>query len=212
MVLSIFACRTAGPLSTTHPVMNRLLSSELTDEMLFSAVRRGDGKAFDTLFLRYYAVLCAYAARFVEPEEGEETVQDVMVWFWENREMQVFDVSLKSYLFKAVKNRCLTLISRNELRQRAVSALHAGLQAVYEDPDFYVVEELAQRIEEALAALPASYREAFEMNRFRHMTYAEIAASLGVSSKTVDYRIQQALKLLRVQLKEYLPALLFLLP
>ena len=192
--------------------MNRPLSCDTSDEALFSAVRRGDEKAFDTLFLRYYPVLCAYAARFVESEDGEETVQDVMVWFWENRGMQVFDVSIKSYLFKAVKNRCLTLISRNELKQRAVGALHAGLQAVYEDPDFYVVEELAQRIEEALAALPDSYREAFEMNRFQHKTYAEIAACLGVSSKTVDYRIQQALKLLRVQLKEYLPALLFLLP
>lgn len=188
--------------------MNRPLSSDITDEALFSAVRRGDEKAFETLFLRYYPVLCAYAARFVEPEDGEETVQDVMVWCWENREMQVFDVSVKSYLFKAVKNRCLTLIGRNELKQRAVSALHAGLQEVYEDPDFYVVEELAHRIEEALAALPDSYREAFEMNRFQHMTYAEIAASLGVSSKTVDYRICQALKLLRVQLKEYLPGIL----
>lgn len=180
--------------------------------MLFSAVRRGDEKAFDTLFLRYYPVLCAYAARFVEPEDGEETVQDVMVWFWENREMQVFDVSLKSYLFKAVKNRCLTLISRNELKQRAVNSLHASMQSIYEDPDFYVVEELARHIEEALAALPDSYREAFEMNRFRHKTYAEIAAVLGVSPKTVDYRIQQALKLLRIRLKEYLPAILFLLP
>ena len=39
------------------------------------------------------------------------------------------------------------------------------------------------------------------------MTYGEIATCLEVSSKTVDYRIQQALKLLRVELKDYLPEL-----
>jgi len=43
------------------------------------------------------------------------------------------------------------------------------------------------------------------------MTYGEIATCLEVSSKTVDYRIQQALKLLRVELKDYLPILLAIL-
>ena len=38
----------------------------------------------------------------------------------------------------------------------------------------------------------------------------EIAEKLNVSSKTVDYRIQQALKLLRVELKDYLPLLMAL--
>ena len=80
-----------------------------------------------------------------------------------------------------------------------------------EDPDFYIVEELSRKIEEALQRLPDSYREAFELNRFQHMTYGEIATCLEVSSKTVDYRIQQALKLLRVELKDYLPILLAIL-
>ena len=76
---------------------------------------------------------------------------------------------------------------------------------------FYIVEELSRKIEEALQRLPDSYREAFELNRFQHMTYGEIATCLEVSSKTVDYRIQQALKLLRVELKDYLPILLAIL-
>ena len=73
-----------------------------------------------------------------------------------------------------------------------------------------MVEELTRNIEAALARLPESYREAFEMNRFQNMTYNEIAQKLNVSSKTVDYRIQQALKLLRVELKDYLPLLMAL--
>lgn len=46
------------------------------------------------------------------------------------------------------------------------------------------------------------------MHRFRDMSYKEIAEILGVSSKTIDYRIQQALKQLRIELKDYLPLLL----
>ncbi|HBN43409.1 RNA polymerase sigma-70 factor [uncultured Parabacteroides sp.] len=179
-----------------------------TDESLFQFLSEGNEKAFDILFLKYYPSLCAYARQFVEYDDGQEIVQDVMVWLWENREMHTFEIAPKSYLFKAVKNRCLTLISRNEIKQRIIHTLYDNLQLQYEDPDFYIVEELSRKIEEALLNLPVSYREAFEMNRFQNMTYNEIASRLDVSSKTVDYRIQQALKLLRVELKDYLPILL----
>ena len=77
--------------------------------------------------------------------------------------------------------------------------------------DFYQLKELTKRIEEAVAALPESYRQAFVMHRFRDMSYKEIAETLGVSPKAVDYRIQQALKQLRIDLKDYLPLLLPLL-
>lgn len=182
----------------------------ITDEVLFEKTQAGDVKAFDILFMRYYPLLCAYAKQFVDFDDGQEIVQDVMVWFWENSSMQVIESSPKNYLFRAVKNRCLTLINRNELKQRVVSSMYENLQSQYEDPDFYIVEELTRNIENALSRLPETYREAFEMNRFQSMTYNEIAEKLNVSSKTVDYRIQQALKLLRVELKDYLPLLMAL--
>ena len=179
-----------------------------TDESLFQYLTKGDEKAFDILFLKYYPSLCAYARQFVEYDDGQEIVQDVMVWLWENREMHTFEISPKSYLFKAVKNRCLTLINRNEVKQRIEKMIFDNLQSQYDDPDFYVMQELTEKIEEALARLPENIREAFELNRFQNLTYNEIAERLGVSPKTIDYRIQQALKQLRIDLKDYLPVLL----
>ena len=162
------------------------VTDKTNDEILFQRIQVGDVKAFDILFMRYYPLLCAYAKRFVDFDDGQEIVQDVMVWFWENSSMQVIESSPKNYLFRAVKNRCLTLINRNELKQRIVDTISVNMQAQYEDPDFYIVEELARNIEAALSRLPTSYREAFEMNRFQNMTYSEIAEKLNVSSKTVD--------------------------
>jgi len=180
------------------------------DLKLFELIREGDEKAFDDIFLKYYSGLCAYATQFVTDSDAEEIVQDIMLWFWENRHMQVFEISLKNYLFKAVKNRCITLINRNELKQRIINTIHKDLEQIYEDPDFYIVEELTEKIEAALKELPDTYREAFELNRFHNMSYKEIAQKLNISHKTVDYRIQQALKILRVKLKDYLSLLLFL--
>lgn len=45
------------------------------------------------------------------------------------------------------------------------------------------------------------------MHRFKQMSYKEIAHELGVSLQTINYRIVQALKLLRADLHDYIPLL-----
>ena len=181
------------------------------NDFLLSAVQRGDQKAFDTLFRRYYPMLCAYGHRFVELEDAKEIVEDSLLWIWENRETLVIESSLNSYLFKMVYRRALNKLAHIDATQRADTRFYEEMQEMLQDTDYYQIEELAKRIEDAVAALPESYREAFVMHRFRDMSYKEIAETLGVSPKTIDYRIQQALKQLRVDLKDYLPLLLPLL-
>lgn len=175
---------------------------------LLSAIQRGDEKAFDTMFRKFYPILCAYGHRFMDLEDTEETVQDSLLWIWENRETLIIETSLSSYLFKMIYRRALNKLSHIDAMQRADTRFYEEMQEMLQDIDFYQVEELTQRINDAIVALPESYREAFVMHRFRDMTYKEIGEILGVSPKTVDYRIQQALKQLRTDLKDYLPLLL----
>ena len=178
------------------------------NDFLLSSIQRGDQKAFDAMFRRYYPILCAYGHRFVDLEDAEEIVQDSLLWLWENREVLIIETSLSSYLFKMVYRKALNKIAHIDATQRADTCFYEEMQEMLQDTDFYQIEELTKRIKDAVAALPESYREAFVMHRFRDMSYKEIAELLGVSSKTVDYRIQQALKLLRIELKDYLPLLL----
>ncbi|MDR3059682.1 MAG: RNA polymerase sigma-70 factor, partial [Prevotella sp.] len=69
------------------------------------------------------------------------------------------------------------------------------------------IDELATRIQNAIRELPDSYRETFELSRFGDMTNAQIAVTLSVSIKTVEYRISQSLKILRLKLKDYIALL-----
>ena len=159
------------------------------NDLQLSEIQRGGLKAFETLFRQYYAVLCAYGHKYVDFHDAEEIVQDSLLWIWENRENLIIESSLSSYLFKMVHHKALNKLAHIDAIKRA-------------DTRFY---------EDAVAALPESYRQAFVMHRFRDMSYKEIAETLEVSPKTVDYRIQQALKQLRIDLKDYLPLLLPLL-
>lgn len=177
----------------------------IEDMALLHSLRKGEQKAFDTLFRKYYPMLCAYAHRFVELEDAEEIVQDVMLLVWEKRSELLIEFSLSQYLFKMTYHQALKMITRKEVVSRAEIFFYTKHQDIPEDVDYYQIEELSGKIEKAIAALPESYQVAFVMHRFRNMSYKEIAAACNVSPKTIDYRIQQALKLLREDLRDYLP-------
>lgn len=190
--------------------MNEEILQTTEERFLLSAMQNGDLKAYGVLFRRYYPMLCAYATRFVELKDAEEIVQDVMLWLWETRETQNFDTSLNQYLFKTVYHRSINRIVKYQSQLRADTLFYENMQEMLQDTDFYQLEELQNKIKEAIDALPPAYREAFMMHRFDNKSYKEIAELLQVSPKTVDYRIQQALKQLRVALKDYLPLMLLL--
>lgn len=184
---------------------------QLADIHLLERIRQGDMRAYEEIFTRYYTTLCAYTRLYVRGEVSENIVQDLMLWLWENRTTLHITESLSRYLFRATRNRCLKYLNHEMVERRVLGQLSEKLHEQFEAPDFYVIEELQERIRKAVEQLPPSYREAFELNRFQHKTYEEIAGLLDISPKTVDYRIQQSLKLLRIRLKEYLPLIAVLL-
>lgn len=173
-------------------------------------LKSGDISTFDLVFKQFYSPLYTFASRFVFEHECEDIVQETMVWLWENRDGIHPEKSLKSLLFTIVKNKCLNRVSHKQVRQEVHQKLYLKFSTQFEDPEFYMQEDLIQKLEAAIQALPKDYREAFEMSRYEDMTYQQIAEVVGMSYKTVAYRISQALRILRVELKDYLPLLLLL--
>lgn len=84
-----------------------------------------------------------------------------------------------------------------------------ALEAV--DENLVLDTDLEQRIHEAIQSLPEKCREIFILSRVEGLKYSEIAEKLHLSISTVDNQIGIALKKLRVQLKDFLPLLMFLL-
>lgn len=181
------------------------------NEETIHKLNSGDEQMFDIVYKQYYRGLCAFASQYVAESECEEIVQDVMMWLWENRTRLNPELSLKSLLFTMVKNQCLNKITHNQIKQQVREKLYDKFKDQFEDPDFYLEGELIALVTKAIRELPEDYRQAFELNRFQHLTYNEIAERTGVSSKTIAYRICQSLKILRTELKDYMPLLLCLL-
>ncbi len=196
-------------LGTRNLVSN--MDKNINDKELIEQIRKGDEKAFKQLFLTYYAPLCEYASQYVSDVDSEELVQDLMLFLWETRENLFIETSLQSYLFVSTKHRCLNAIKRNQFHERIHDQIYEKIKDQFEDPDYYLVNELSENIRKAVQDLPDTYRETFILSRFGEKTNQQVAEKLGVSVKTVEYRISQSLKILRYKLKDYLPLLITML-
>ncbi|GHU56450.1 DNA-directed RNA polymerase sigma-70 factor [Bacteroidia bacterium] len=181
------------------------------DYVLLDMMREGSERGFKQVFVKFYSPLCEYASQYISDDDAEELVQELMIYIWENRELLIIETSLKSYLFTAIKHRCLNAIKKHQCRQRVRDLIYEKIKDQFEDPDYYLANELAVRIQKAISELPEPYREVFIRSRFTDCTNKQIAKKLGISIKTVEYRITQSLKILSIKLKDSLPLFLALL-
>jgi RNA polymerase sigma-70 factor (family 1) len=182
------------------------------DQQVFTDILQGNVAAFEMLFKTHYSPLCRFAYHYLSDKDAaEEVVQSTFIGFWEKKESIHIDASLKSYLYRSVRNACL-----NELKRLKVRQVHAeGLVAEGENyalaADHQAIKnELEAKIQEAIQALPEQCRLIFRMSRFEGLKYQEIADALQISIKTVENQMGKALKLMRLKLKDYLPIILIL--
>ena len=170
-----------------------------TDKVLLERIcKKSDMAAFDMLFRRYYPLLQAYASQFVDWDNAGSVVQDVMLYLWEKRSSINVRNSVSTFLYTAVKYNCLSLINRGLIGRKVMDSLRLSLIEEVEPVDFDKnVYKIQRRLDSVLEKLPEPQRIVFRMNRFEGLSYKKIASELGVSVKTVEYRMSQALEKLR---------------
>ncbi len=162
------------------------------------------------LFKTYYKSLCQYAYSFLnDKDEAEEVVQATFIGVWDKRNSIEIQTSMKSYLYRMVRNACLNVIKHVKVKKAHANYTMAGGEPTHEEVSQSVLSmELEQKIYEAMKALPQQCRTVFQLSRFEELKYSEIADQLDISVKTVENHMGKALKIMRTQLKDYLPLLL----
>lgn len=162
-------------------------------------------EVFDALYARYAKGLLVYAREFsLSQEEAEDIIHDVFVSVWEKLHRSPGLIE-RSYLFKAARNGCLNYIEHLKVRSRfQEETLRSGSPQGALAPEMYVADELKSVIQNAVDKLPPRQKEAFLLNKFQNMSYAEIVAKLEISPRTVEKHVEVASKALREELFRYL--------
>jgi len=176
------------------------------------AVRNGEKQAFDSVYIEFSDMLYHLCLQYVNDKSAaEEIVQDAFVKLWEVREGVRDDLSIRNYLYTITKNNCLMHLRKEQTINRNIKELkYIEMQFNYEAmtamaDDIVQFDELKERMDEAIEALPDKLKDVFLLSRVEELKYREIAEQLDISVKTVEARISKALTILRTELKDYLP-------
>lgn len=179
----------------------------LNELIILAKIKEGDIKAFEEIFRRYYSPLCWYAAGITGTmESAEEIVEELFYVLWKNRaELQVLQ-SVKSYLYRSVRNEAVQYCEHQEVKERyRASVLKRDEPGYSSDPHCQMeYKELQALVQQILGKLPRRRRQIFEMHREKGMKYAEIATELSLSVKTVEAEMTKALRALRNEIDNYI--------
>ncbi len=170
-----------------------------------------DENAFESIFRVHYSSLAYFALKYVKDKElAEEIVQEMFTNIWDKAQDVSIQTSIQSYLFGAVRNACLNYLKHQKVKMAYAEQVKfsSNTQDLSDTLEF---DELKRRLEGALDRLPEKCREVFEMSRFDGLKYKEIATELNISQKTVENQMGKALKILREELGDYLPVILWIL-
>lgn len=174
---------------------------------------------FSQLYSVYFMKMLRFSQAYVGTEEdAKNIVQDVFLYLWEHIEVLDTVNNTDAFLFTLIKNRCLNFIKhklyidshRKTLQEAEEEEMQMNLYALEQfDENLCSVEDMEHLLQQTIDSLPERCRRIFMLSRMDGLKYKEIAARLEISVNTVENQMSIALKKIRLELKEYLPLLLF---
>ncbi len=182
--------------------------TDLREQKGIAAAREGDQGAFEELVRLYEKRVLALTQRMCKnPEDAAEAAQEAFFAAWRGLKNFRGDSSFSTWIYRLASNACVDLLRREGKRQTAVSLddeeLNLDLPSPLPSPQEEAErQELRERIEAGLQALPPEYRAALVLREIQQLRYDEIGQVLNVDIGTVKSRINRGRKKLRSFLLE----------
>lgn len=157
-----------------------------------------DSKVFEKIFKEYYRPMFLFAEAYVmDSQKAEDIVQEIFLKLLKNK--VVITTSVKSYLFRAVKNNALDYLKNYNVEDNFDYHL---FDSCFYSGDIDLNADLEESVKNAIDNLPEKCSEILKMSLYQSYSYKEIADELDISVNTVKTQIKRAHKFLRDELKE----------
>lgn len=180
-----------------------------------------DLQSFNNLFIEYQVKFLNFASTYVvDRMAAEDIVMEAIMYYWENRKRLSSDIVPPAYILTSIKNKCLNYLRDRQtykdvsekIREHEAWRLSLQISTLEAcNPNELLSEEMHKLVNDALNKLPNTTRRIFIMRRFEEKSYREIASEMNMSVKGIEYHMAKAADLLRKDLKEFLPILIYLL-
>lgn len=183
------------------------------DWSLVEQVKAGDDRAFDALMARYKRPMLNFVYRLIgDATEAEDVAQDVFVRAYQNIRKPRFHQTtgaFSTWLFQVARNAALDFLRRRKRRPtESLSAMEDDGRHVASRSDAADQEmanrEIGEQIAAAVVLLPEDQKTAVILAEYQELSYAEIAAVMKCSVKSVESRLYRAKQFLRGKLGDLL--------
>lgn len=181
----------------------------VNERELVERCRRGDEGAFQELVDRYKDLVFALIARTVQDRSrAEDLAQDVFLRI--HRGLPYFrgEARLSTWIYRIVANVCLQEQTRPKGRHDTVSIDDDGARgsvSISSTDRRFGDLELRDRLEKAIARLPANYRLLIAAHYLQGIRYEDLAEALQLPLGTVKTQLfrakQQLRRLLETELR-----------
>ena len=155
-------------------------SSEMDDIALWGLLIKGDQKALEILYQRYYSLLLNYGLRCsTDKELVKDCIQDLFINLYQNTHINVTNITVRSYLLKALRNNLTYKLATNkEADSLDDSVFHIPLnedlfEQLFPKNDHDL--QLARRLLEAISQLSPNQKTVLYLRYVQELSYKEIA-------------------------------------
>jgi len=159
-------------------------------------------EAQKALVQRYSGLLFTICRRYCYREmDARDVLQDAFIIIFKN--FHQYDVAkgmLDAWLKRVTIN---VALQHNRSKKIFPLPINEEVNQVESDEPMAIDKMTADEIIALVAKLPTQYRTVFNLKVIDGFSHKEIAAQLGISTKTIENQITKALKLIRKAVDEY---------
>lgn len=188
---------------------------ETVEGILIKRIKNGDKKALDEVYYLYYGKIFHFCVSYLKDEDfASDVVQETFIKLWETRASLKSHTRLEALIFTITKNALISLFRKKSTEEKYLKYLGSCQISNNEGTEEMVNYELLQKeYEKLIPQLPPKRQKVFLLSRKEGLSNKEIAAQLGISEKTVENQLTQALAFFKKQFGQsgFLSALFYFL-
>lgn len=176
------------------------------DILYLERLGKGDKDAFAALYGKYAGQCANFALMLLKDKDAARDItHDVFVRIWNQRERIACVTSFPSYLYRMMRNEVLLYCGRTQIDRRYLDYLSSVSEefraCTDEETDF---EDLRMTVSLAVDKMPEQRAKVFMMSRMDGLPHQKIAELLGISVRTVEKHITNALRDIREEIEDNL--------
>jgi RNA polymerase sigma-70 factor (ECF subfamily) len=175
-----------------------------TDSNLIIGLKKDNHDSFQQIFELYSKSLFQFSLSYLKSKEAaEDVVQEVFMKIWNNRKELKTNTSFQSYLFTVALNsirKQFNKLSRLDELKHDILIDFSKNKSEFDDYANY--QSLLDKLDELISRMPEKRRQVFIKKKIEEKSLKEIAKELGITTKTVEYHITEALKFLKQEFEK----------